>query len=319
MKPPYTLSPAILVLLTKVSEKIGQVTASHLEQPRTELRKQNRIRTIQASLEIEGNTLNLEQVTAILENKRIIAPKKDILEVQNAIQVYDHLEQYKPDSLTSFLQTHARLMKGLIVSAGKLRRGAVGITKGSKLTHLAPPASGIKGLLNDLFAYVKKDKDPLLIRSCVFHYELEFIHPFEDGNGRMGRLWQTVLLTNQYSLFAFLPVESVIKKHQKDYYRALSLSDKSGNSTLFIEFMLGAIDEALGELLQAQRKALTAEERIELFRKEHLGNTFTRADYLEKFREISSSTASRDLKQAVANKLLIKKGDKRITKYRFKQ
>ncbi|MES2004887.1 MAG: Fic family protein [Bacteroidota bacterium] len=318
MKPPYTISPTVLGLLTNVSEKIGQITASHLEQPRAELRKQNRIRTIQASLEIEGNTLNLEQVTAILENKRVIAPPKDIREVQNAIQVYDRLEQLKPGSLTSFLKAHALLMKGLIVSAGKFRSGTVGIAKGSKIAHLAPPADRIKGLLNNLFAYVKKDKDPLLIRSCVFHYELEFIHPFEDGNGRMGRLWQTVLLSNKYSLFAFLPIESIIKKHQKDYYRALALSDKSGNATLFIEFMLGVIDEALGELLLVQRKALTAEERIELFKKEQEGNTFTRANYLAKFKEISSPTASRDLKQAVENKLLIKKGDKRTTKYRFK-
>lgn len=319
MEPPYTISVKILELLTKVSEKLGQVTATHLEQPRAELRKQNRIRTIQASLEIEGNTLNLDQVTAILENRRVVAPKKDILEVQNAIKVYDQLEHYISVSLTSFLRAHGQLMKGLILPAGKLRRGEVGIAKGSQVTHVAPPAGRIKGLLNDLFQYVKKNKDPLLIRSCVFHYELEFIHPFEDGNGRMGRLWQTVLLMGEYPVFTFLPVESIIKKHQKAYYRALSLSDKSGNSTLFIEFMLRVIDEALGELLQTQRKALTAEERMELFKKERVGDFFTRADYLAKFKEISSPTASRDLKLAVEKKLLIKKGDKRTTQYRFRK
>jgi Fic family protein len=317
MKPPYQISSIILDLLTRVSEKMGQVTASHLEQPRAELRKQNRIRTIQASLEIEGNTLTLEQVTAILENKRVIAPRKDILEVKNAVEVYDRIARFKAGSMTSFLQAHAGLMKDLVASAGKLRSREVGIAKGSQLTHLAPPAGRVKGLLHDLFKYVKKDKDPLLIRGCVFHYELEFIHPFEDGNGRMGRLWQTVLLRDQYPVFTFLPVESIIKKHQKKYYRALSLSDKAGNSTLFIEFMLGVIDEALEELLQAQRKALTAEERVGLFQKEKKMGPFTRSDYLEKFKEISSATASRDLKLAVERKWLIKKGDKRTTLYRF--
>lgn len=319
MKPPYSITPAILNLIGSVSEKLGQITALHLEQPRAELRKQNRIRTIQASLEIEGNTLNLEQVTAILENKRVLGPRKDILEVENAISVYDQIEQLQSVSLSSFLQAHKLLMKGLITSAGKIRKGEVGIAKGSKLTHLAPPAGRIRGLMKDLFEYVRKDKDPLLIRSCVFHYELEFIHPFEDGNGRMGRLWQTVLLADQYPMFTFLPVESLIKKNQTDYYHALSLSDKSGNSTKFIEFMLGVIDESLGELLLTQRRVLTAEERIELFKKEHLGMNFTRADYLKKFKEISLPTASRDLKMAVENKLLIKKGDKRTARYRFKK
>jgi Fic family protein len=319
MKPPYSITTSILGSITSISEKIGQVTALHLEQPRAELRKQNRIRTIQASLEIEGNTLNLEQVTAILENKRILGPQKDIVEVENAIVVYDRLEQFKSVSLSSFLQAHELLMKGLIKSAGKLRTGEVGIARGSKLAHLAPPAGRIRGLLNDLFDYVRKDKDPLLIRSCVFHYELEFIHPFDDGNGRMGRLWQTVLLTGQYPVFSFLPVESIIKKHQKEYYRSLSLSDKSGNSSPFIEFMLSVIDESLVELLLTQRKVLTAEERIELFKKDHIGIYFTRADYVKKFKDISLPTASRDLKMAVENKLLIKKGDKRTSLYRFKK
>ncbi len=318
MKPLYSLSPKVLELLTKVSEKIGQATAAHLEYPRTELRKQNRIRTIQASLEMEGNTLNLAQVTDILDNKRVIAPKKDILEVQNAIKVYEQLDQFKANSLPSFLRAHEQLMKGLIVSAGKIRNSAVGIAKGSQVTHLAPQANRVKALLNDLFTYLKKDKDPLLIRSCVFHYELEFIHPFVDGNGRMGRLWQTVLLIEQYPVFAFLPVESIIKKYQKDYYRALALSDNAGNSTLFIEYMLTIIEEALQELLLNQRKSLTGEERMELFKKEQLKNFFTRATYLEKWKEISSATASRDLMEAVKNKILLKKGDKRTTRYRFK-
>jgi Fic family protein len=319
MKPPYFITSEILQLLSSLSEKIGQITALHLEQPRAELRKQNRIRTIQASLEMEGNTLNLEQVTAILENKRVMGPQKDILEVENAILVYDQLEKLESVSLTSFLQAHKLLMKGLVSSAGKLRKGNVGIAKGAKITHLAPPADRISHLLKDLFTYVRKDKDPLLIKSCVFHYELEFIHPFEDGNGRMGRLWQTVLLSDQYPVFAFLPVESIIKKNQQNYYQALSTSDKTGTATPFIEFMLGVMDESLIGLLQTQRKTLTAEERIDLFKMEYEAVDFTRADYLQMFKDISSPTASRDLRMAVENKLLIKKGDKRTTRYRFKK
>lgn len=319
MKPPYSITSEILQLLSSLSEKIGQITALHLEQPRAELRKQNRIRTIQASLEMEGNTLNLEQVTAILENKRVIGPQKDILEVENAIAVYDQLEKLQSVNLTSFLQAHKLLMNGLVSSAGKLRKGNVGIAKGAKITHLAPPSDRIPHLLKNLFTYVRKDRDPLLIKSCVFHYELEFIHPFEDGNGRMGRLWQTVLLADQYTVFAFLPVESLIKKNQQNYYQALSLSDKTGNATPFIEFMLGVMDESLTELLLTQRKTLTAEERIELFKKEHEAVDFTRADYLKMFKDISSPTASRDLRMAVENKLMVKKGDKRTTRYRFKK
>jgi Fic family protein len=317
MKPPYTLTPSILTLLILISEKIGEISAAHLELPKAELRKANRIKTIQASLEIEGNTLSVEQVTALIDNKRVLAPKKDILEVQNAISLYKQLESLQAVSISSFLNAHAILMKGLIPAAGKFRTAGAGIVKGSDLTHLAPSAALVKGLMNDLFAYLKKDKDPILIRSCVFHYELEFIHPFVDGNGRMGRLWQTVLLGGQYPVFAYLPIEIIIKSKQKDYYRALSLSDKAGNSTLFIEFMLGVINEALQELLRAERQTLSAVDRIELYRQSNPGDSFTRRDYLAKYKEISTATASRDLKGAVEKKLLVKKGAKRTTVYRF--
>lgn len=319
MKPPYSITPVMLQLISSLSEKIGQITALHLDQPRAELRKQNRIRTIQATLAMEGNTLSLEQVTAILENKRVIGPQKDMREVQNAITVYDRLEKLQPLSLTSFLQAHKLLMRGLVSSAGKLRKGNVGIAKGTKITHFAPPADRIPHLLKDLFNYIRKDKDPLLIKSCVFHYELAFIHPFEDGNGRMARLWQTVLLAGQYPVFSFLPVESILKKHQKKYYRSLSLSDKTGKSTAFIEYMLGIMDESLNELLLTQRKTLTAEERMALFQRDYWDVDFTRADYLKIFKDISSPTASRDLRMAVEHKLLVKKGDKRTTRYRFKK
>jgi len=318
MKPPYSITPRILSLLATISEKLGEIKASHLQVPRAELRKLNRIKTLQSTLEIEGNTLSIEQVTAVINNKKVIAPSKDILEVKNAIAVYDVLQHFKAYSISSFLQAHALLMKGLVKQPGKFRSAGAGIVKGSQLTHLAPKASLVKGLMNDLFNYLKTDNAPLLIKSCVFHYELEFIHPFEDGNGRMGRLWQSVILKDLNPLFAFLPVEMIIKQRQSDYYKALEISDKSGNSTPFIEFILMAIDQALTEQLQERRLPLTADERIKIF-KEHIGeNDFCRKDYLQYFKDISAPTASRDLKAAVDKKIIKRSGDKRTAIYFFK-
>ena len=237
MKPPYTITDKILSLVASISEKIGEINATHLYKPATELRKKNRIKTIQSSLEIEGNTLTEEQITALLENKRVIAPKKDILEVQNAIKVYEQLDTLNPYQLKDLEKAHSVLMNGLIDKAGKLRTTNVGIVKGSKVEHVAPSGAMVNGLMKELFNYLKKDKDLILIKSCVFHYEFEFIHPFIDGNGRMGRLWQTLILMHQYPVFEYLPVESLIKQKQNEYYSKLSESDKKGNSTPFIEFM----------------------------------------------------------------------------------
>ncbi len=318
MKPPYSITPRVLQYIASISEKIGEINAAHLQRPKAELRKTNRIKTIQSSLEIEGNTLSIEQVTAIIENKRVLAPKKDILEVKNAIIVYDAINTFKPLSLSSFLSAHKMLMKELVPSAGKLRTGGVGTIKGSALAHMAPPGKMVKPLMNTLFDYLKKDTNPLLIKSCVFHYELEFIHPFADGNGRMGRLWQTVLLMQQYPLFEFLPLETIVKKKQSDYYRALSISDKAGHCTSFLEFMLQVIDKALEELLTSQPNSLSGSDRIALFRSQIENRPFTRRDYMRAFKEISSATASRDLKEAVAKQILQRSGDKRTSVYHFK-
>lgn len=317
MKPPYSITSSILSLLTSISEKLGVIKASHLQAPRAELRKENRIKTIQSTLEIEGNTLSIEQVTALINNKRVLAPQKDIVEVNNAIAVYDELHRYKFTSMSSFLKAHAILMKGLVRHPGKFRTTGAGIVAGSKLAHLAPKASMVKALMNDLFFYLKNDKDPLLIKSCVFHYELEFIHPFEDGNGRMGRLWQSVILKDLNPIFAFLPVERIIKEEQLAYYKALEMSDKLGNSTPFIEFALTAIDKALEEQLSERRTLISNIDRLQIFREQVGKNEFSRKDYLEYFKEISAPTASRDLKTGVDEKLLKRKGNKRTTLYCF--
>ncbi len=206
-------------------------------------------------------------------------------------------------------------MKGLIDDTGKLRIKNVGIVKGSKVEHLAPTGTMVKGLMNDLFQYLKTDNDILLIKSSVFHYEFEFIHPFLDGNGRMGRLWQTLILMQKYPVFEYLPVESLIKKNQNEYYKALSISDKSGHSTPFIAFMLNIILQSLEDLLKTQNRTLNVQDRIELYKSIINNNEFSRKNYLLNYKEISQATASRDLKWAVGQEILIKIGDKRLTRY----
>lgn len=318
MKPPYKITGKILRLISSISEKIGEVNSAHLNKPPTELRKKNRIKTIHSSLEIEGNTLTIEQITAIIENKRVIGPKKDILEVKNAIAVYDKLDSLNPYNFDSFCEAHGMLMNGLVESAGRLRSKSVGIAKDAELAHVAPPCEMLKPLMNDLFDYLKNDEDLILIKSCVFHYEMEFIHPFIDGNGRMGRLWQTLILKDAYPVFEFLPIESLIKERQEQYYESLGKSDNTGESTVFIEYMLEIILESLQELLSIQNVSLTNVDRIILFKSIVKNDFFTRKAYLNNFREISSATASRDLKFAVENGLIEKMGDKNTTRYRYK-
>jgi Fic family protein len=313
--PPYTITDNILSLVVDISEKIGEINSAHLQKPSPELRKKNRVRTIQSSLQIEGNSLSENQVTALLENKRVLGPEKDITEVQNAIRAYDAFGTFKAADLRSFCKAHGLLTKGLVDLPGKLRTKNVGIMKGKKLAHLAPPAAQVKPLLNDLFAWLKSSREPALIKSCVFHYEIEFIHPFTDGNGRIGRLWQTVILKEKYPVFEFLPVETIIREKQRNYYDALSRSDKAGSSTFFIEFMLGVINEALERLLRSQQVALTSENRIGLIPELFGKNSFSRQDYMRRFKEISSATASRDLKLAADSGILKKTGDKKTTTY----
>ncbi|MFN8277220.1 MAG: Fic family protein [Chitinophagales bacterium] len=316
MKPPFQITPDILHLLSEVSQQLGQVKASFLTKPSPTLRKRNRIRTIQASLAIEGNTLSIDQITAVLENKKVLGPKKDILEVANAIDVYQQLPRLNPWSEKSFLSAHKIFMQGLTKNAGNYRSSAVGIVKGTQIAHIAPPASNVPFLMKELFQYVKTGKEPILIRSCVFHYELEFIHPFSDGNGRMGRLWQTLLLMQEYPVFEFLPFETLISKQQKKYYQALSMSDKQGASTFFIEFMLTLLRDALEELLKERSGPISSPERIRLFIESGV-KTFTRKDYMAYFKTISAATASRDLQGAVKEKLIKKSGDKNKTIYRI--
>ena len=318
MKPPYEITSKILELISSISEQIGEIKAAKLIKPPAELRRKNRIKTIQSSLEIEGNNLTVKQVTNLINNQRIIAPLNDIIEVKNAIEVYSRLNSFNPKSVSSLCAAHKLFMKGLTENPGQFRKTSVGIAKGSNITHVAPPGERVPFLINDLFNYLENDDDLLLIKSCVFHYEFEFIHPFTDGNGRMGRLWQTLILRDYSKVFEFLPVEKLIKDRQQDYYNALGESDSLGNSTVFIEFMLEIIQSALSELLTIQNLTLSDEGRIELFGDIIGSSEFSRQDYLRNNKDISSATASRDLKKAVEKGILVKTGDKRLTRYKFK-
>lgn len=317
MKPPYNITPKILKLITSISEKLGEVNANYLSKQSPQLRKQNRIKTIHSSLQIEGNTLTEDQITALIENKRIIGPKKDVLEVLNAIKVYEKLDEFKFNSDKSFLKAHRLLMNGLIDSAGKYRTKGVGIVKGNKVEHVAPPFENVPFLMKDLFDYLNDSEEITLIKSCVFHYEMEFIHPFLDGNGRMGRLWQTLILMNEYPVFEFLPFETLISQTQDEYYKSLSLSDKNGKSTFFIEYMLDVINKSLENLLSYNSRILKDIDRLEYFIK--LGaKEFTRKDYMNTFKDLSSATASRDLKKGIDLQLFESVGTLNKTKYSIK-
>ncbi|EIK44260.1 filamentation induced by cAMP protein Fic [Cellvibrio sp. BR] len=239
-QPPHSLTPTMLRLSSAISEAVGRLSVLE-EDKNLRLRRANRIRTIQGSLAIEGNTLSEEQITAILEGKRVIAPPKEILEVRNAIKAYEQFETWKATSEKDLLKAHTVLMKGLVDDAGSYRKGNVGVMNGDQVVHMAPPANRVKNLMGDLFGWLASTEEHPLIASSVFHYEFEFIHPFSDGNGRMGRLWQTLILNQWNPLFANLSLESMVHEHQSEYYRAINLSTKKTDSAPFIEFMLQMI------------------------------------------------------------------------------
>lgn len=318
-KPPYKITTKIINLLSNISILVGKYEGLMAPKPSPQLRKQNKIKTIHGTLAIEGNTLDIDQITDLLDNKKIIGPKKDILEVKNAVKAYDCINSYNYQSTKSLLKAHKLLMTGLVDQPGIFRKKNVGILKGEKVAHVAPQPKMLPKLIDNLFSYLKYDKEEnLIIKSCVFHYELEFIHPFVDGNGRIGRLWQSTILYKFNNLFEYIPIESLIKENQQAYYNALGTADKEGESTVFIEFMLEIILKALEEFLNSLiLKPLSTTDRIEIAQKKFGSKDFSRKDYMGIFPTISPATASRDLKYCTEHKILEKTGDKRVTKYKF--
>lgn len=246
-QPPYTITPAILNLVAEISELIGRYTMLAEQNLTPRLRRENRIRTIQASLAIENNTLTLEQVTAVLDGKRVLGLPREIQEVRNAFAAYEAMDNWHPASDADLLAAHGLLMSMLVDRPGVFRSGGVGIFRGEQLVHMAPPADRVPYLMADLLYWLKRSEQHPLIGSCLFHYELEFIHPFADGNGRMGRLWQTLILRQWKPLLGYLPVETVIRERQNEYYRALAEADERADAAPFVEFMLQALRDAMRE------------------------------------------------------------------------
>ncbi len=243
-QPPYTITPKILHLIAEISENLGRLSITQERSANIRLRRINRIRTIQGSLAIEGNTLTEQQITAILEGKPVIAPPREIQEARNALLTYEKLHQWQASNEQHLLSAHQFLMQGLIDHAGVYRHKGVGVMQGEQVIHMAPPANRVNILMGDLLSWLKTAPDHALITSCVFHYEFEFIHPFIDGNGRMGRLWQTLILSQWNDLFLHIPVESMVYAQQENYYQALNESTLKTDSAPFIEFMLSIILEA---------------------------------------------------------------------------
>ncbi len=251
-QPPFQLTHTMMSHVARIGELIGMWKAANQNKLVPELRSGNRIKTIQASLAVEQNTLTLEQVTAVIEGKAVLGLPKEIQEVRNAFAAYEAMEHWHPHHIEDLLAAHALLLYGLIDDAGHWRSKGAGIYRGEQLVHMAPPVSQIPRLMADLFDWLANTDAHPLIASAAFHYEFEFIHPFGDGKGRIGRLWQTLILSHWQPMLAFLPVETVIKHQQQTYYQLLTESDQKSDCSAFIEFLLQAIEDSLQEAIHIQ-------------------------------------------------------------------
>ena len=251
-KPPFTVSAKAINLIAKISGQLERYAIRMEQEDTLRLRRANRIKTIHSSLAIEGNTLSEGEVQAVLEGKKVVAPLKEIQEVKNAIKTYELYPKLNPFSIQDLMLAHGTMMSGLVDEAGMFRKGGVGVFDGDKPIHIAPPADRVRDLMSNLFGWLENADDHLLIRSCVFHYEFEFIHPFADGNGRIGRLWQSLILGRLNPIFEHLPVENMVYSNQQAYYHAINRSSGLGDSGPFIDFML---EEILNALVDHQGKS----------------------------------------------------------------
>ncbi len=243
--PPFIITPGILGQVAESCERVGEWRGGGDLSLSPQLRRENRIHSIQASLAIENNSLSVDQVTAILDGKRVMGFPREIQEVKNAIECYDQIGEFDPCSTANLLTAHGILLQALAEDAGVFRSGGVGVYREGELVHMAPPAERVPQLVGDLFSWLGRTDHHPLISSSIVHYEIEFIHPFSDGNGRMGRLWQSLALARWHPELAFLPVESVIREHQDAYYRTLGEADREGDASPFVEFILDAISKTL--------------------------------------------------------------------------
>ena len=307
-KYPFTINTTILNLTAEISELVGKMNVNSKLNQSPQLRRANRIKTIYSSLAIEQNTLTFEQVTAVISGKRVLAPPKDITEVQNAYDIYDRLEELNPYSTDDLLKAHGIMVKGLRDDAGEFRNKPVGVVDSNgNVIHFGTLPQYVPQLVGELLDWVKNEETNLLIKSCVFHYEFELIHPFSDGNGRVGRLWHTLLLSKWNPLFAWLPVESIIHDRQSEFYQAINKSNADADSTAFIEFMLSAIKEALIEVNSVPAESSKRKNDREDVIIDYLKNNsdISNSDVRELL-SVSSATANRILKELADKGVLIR-------------
>ncbi len=319
MPPPFHLTPRVFAALGRIDHSLGRLEGLAISQPQPLLRKRNQVRSVHASTAIEGNPLTLDQVTAVLEGQRVVGHERDVREILNVNAAYEALERWKPSRRASLLRAHGVLMKGLLPDAGRFRTSGVGISRGTKRTHLAAAAHLVSHQVDELLRWLAREELPLLIAGCVVHYELLFIHPFLDGNGRLARLWQQVIHRAHSPLLRFVPVESIIRKRQARYYQTLRRADVDGHCTRFLEFTLTALADALTEFGEEVRAAPeTAESRLARGRAHFGQRWFSRADYLRLHPRLSTATASRDLAAGVKKGRLESRGARRLTEYRLR-
>ena len=311
-KPPFEITNQMIDYVAEIAELVGKLSAVASLYANPMLRRSNRIRTIHGSLAIEQNTLSLEQVTAVLNGKHVLAPPKDIAEVKNAYEIYERLDELDPYSVDDLLTAHGIMTRGLVEESGVFRSRPVGVVNSEgHILHFGTLPQYVPGLVMELLDWTKTSEVHMLIRSCVFHYELELIHPFADGNGRVGRLWHTLLLSKWNSAFAWLPVESIIHDRQQEYYAAINASNNEGESTIFIEFMLSAIKASLIEVISTSDetsdgkmdKATLRWNKIQEYLKTH--DYIMNADVRE-LCGVSAATANRILSSFVKERKLSK-------------
>ena len=303
--PTYTISTKTIDLVARIAEKLGEIRGAGEYNRNLRLRKINRLRSIQSSLAIENNTLSLGQVTDIIEGKKVLGLPHEIQEVKNSYQAYEHLPEYEPYQVKDFLKAHRLMTAGLVKDAGHFRSQGVGVFAGSQLVHAGAGYQFVPQLITDLFSWAKKTDVHPLIKSSIVHFEIEFIHPFMDGNGRIGRLWQTLILSEWNELFAWLPVETVVYENQQGYYDALQMAGKTTDSEIFIEFMLGAILQALEELPSKKITDIFTDINTDKLSKTELEFLEQIAGYLDKNGEINNYRAQ----------LLTNKSDISVKKY----
>ena len=297
-KPPFKINEKIMTEVIDIAELVGKVSISSQISANPTLRRTNRIRTIYSSLAIEQNTLDIDQVTAVLSGKRVLAPPKDIAEVQNAYEIYENMDKLNPYSIDDLLKAHSIMVKGLVNEAGEFRSRPVGIVDGEgNVLHFGTLPQCVPQLVKELLEWTETSEIHMLIKSCVFHYEFELIHPFSDGNGRIGRLWHTLLLSKWNPLFAWLPIESIIHDNQTRYYDAINISNSDGNSTVFIEFMLSVIKQVLQEVVITDNVKIRSKSDV---RWNVISEFLETHDYImngdvKRLLEVSSATATRIL------------------------